>query len=120
MQVQDSIVEATSVDLRNYFQSHVVHFPVDSFSLLRLLVANSSGAPSQARLRLTDLSKFEGILESLARKWEYGTLVLSRDERRKLFVIGAHVPDGPSRKRKRGEAELNPGMLLSIPPLSRF
>ncbi|EKM59733.1 uncharacterized protein PHACADRAFT_88183 [Phanerochaete carnosa HHB-10118-sp] len=72
--------------LRNLFASGQIHTPISSFDLLARVV--SSGPPSPGlfpgpdpppNFRLTDLSRFEHILDSLSQDWEEGKIVLSRD-----------------------------------------
>lgn len=121
----DALRESTSNSLRVFLASNNVHFPVDSFDLLRLLLAfnATSDAPS-LHLRLTDIGPFESYLEHWARHWEHGTLVVVRDDdpiygygKGGLSVVAAQLhPDGLySRKRKRGEEDIKSGETLSFP-----
>ncbi|KAG9041314.1 hypothetical protein FS842_002602 [Serendipita sp. 407] len=122
----DALQESTSLALRRFLLTQTVHFPIDAFHLLRLLIVNTPAAQSDhvlqdsryspfiwtPRLKLSDLSRFEEMLEGWAEKWEHGTIavVKSRDYRIEgspnnvLSVVGAMVTDsGAPRKRKRGE-----------------
>lgn len=128
----DPLQEATSLSLRNYLQSHVVDFPIESFNLLRLLIAervNTNQQPPDAsvpfnpsrlsplivtgpHLKLSDVGKFDSMLEKWADKWEHGTIVIAKGDVNinggQFVIIGAQVTDGGttpsgSRKRKRGE-----------------
>lgn len=121
----DPLRESTSNSLRVFLASNNIHFPVDSFDLLRLLLAfnATSDAPSP-HLRLTDIGPFESYLEHWARHWEYGTLVVVRDDdpiygygKGGLSVVAAQMhPDGHySRKRKRGEEDIKSGEIYSLP-----
>lgn len=75
----------------------------------------SSGPPTgllpspPPRFRLTDLSKFESILDSLSQNWDHGTIILARDDAG-LAVMDVHLGSPGSfnalaslttRKRKR-------------------
>ncbi|KAG8831079.1 hypothetical protein FRC17_003710 [Serendipita sp. 399] len=122
----DALQESTSLALRRFLLTKTVHFPIDSFHLLRLLIANTPATQNDhilqdsryspfiwtPRLKLTDLFKFEEMLEGWAEKWEHGTIAIikNRDYRNdgisssSLSVVGAIVPDSAApRKRKRGE-----------------
>ncbi|KAG8829528.1 hypothetical protein FRC17_006450 [Serendipita sp. 399] len=122
----DALQESTSLALRRFLLTRTVHFPIDSFHLLRLLIANTPATQNDhmlqdsryspfiwtPRLKLTDLFKFEEMLEGWAEKWEHGTIAIvkNRDYRNdgisssSLSVVGAIVPDSAApRKRKRGE-----------------
>ena len=122
----DALRESTSNSLRAFLASNNIHFPIDSFDLLRLLLAfiATSNATSP-HLRLTDIGHFESYLEHWARHWEFGTLVIVRDDdpiygygKGGLSVVAAQLhPEGHySRKRKRGEEDIKTG---KRPPLPR-
>jgi hypothetical protein len=119
----DPLQESTSLALKNYLSTHPVRFPITSFDLLRQLLANT---PSQTqvwlpRLKLSDLNKFETMLEHWSDKWEFGQVAAVRSPQSQfgsatvafgageLTVVGAQVLDGASRKRKRGEEDVKSG-----------
>jgi hypothetical protein len=122
----DALRESTSNSLRVFLASNNIHFPIDSFDLLRLLLAFiATSDASSPHLRLTDIGHFESYLEHWARHWDYGTLVVVRDNdpiygygKGGLSVVAAQLhPEGHySRKRKRGEEDIKTG---ERPPLSR-
>lgn len=128
----DALRESTSNSLRVFLASNNIHFPIDSFDLLRLLLAFiATSDASSPHLRLTDIGHFESYLEHWARHWEYGTLVVVRDDdpiygygKGGLSVVAAQLhPEGHySRKRKRGEEDIKTGekppLPLSIAPAS--
>ena len=73
--------------LNSLFSSGRVKAPVSSFDLLANVI--SLGPPKNGLLpgpdpppsfRLTDLSRFEHVLECLSQGWDHGKLVLSRDD----------------------------------------
>lgn len=134
----DALQESTSFALRDFLLTQNVHFPIDSFHLLRLLVANASTStnnsstngsqtPSDAkqtkpRLRLTDLARFESMLKTWADKWDHGVIAVVKSRnydsqagsslgaRSELSIIAAQVTDkAGSRKRKRGEDVVGSG-----------
>ncbi|KDQ12741.1 hypothetical protein BOTBODRAFT_34199 [Botryobasidium botryosum FD-172 SS1] len=102
---------ATSSRLRNLFALHHerVHLPVKADHLLRLILAHTD-APSDnasARLRLTDNEVFEAMLRDWATSWEYGTLIVSKDEKEgSLLVEEVHIfPEGDPKGKKRKHDE---------------
>ena len=121
----DALRESTSNSLRAFLASNNIHFPIDSFDLLRLLLAFiATSDATSPHLRLTDIGHFESYLEHWARHWEFGTLVVVRDDdpiygygKGGLSVVAAQLhPEGHySRKRKRGEEDIKTG---KRPPLS--
>jgi hypothetical protein len=121
----DVLRESTSNSLRIFLASNNIHFPIDSFDLLRLLLAfNTISDVSSPHLRLTDIGHFESYLEHWAQYWDYGTLVVVRDDdpiygygKGGLSVVAAQLhPDGhSSRKRKRGEEDIKAGERPSLP-----
>ena len=66
------------------FSSGKVSTPIGSMDLLTRVIANGPPPgllPSPPpRFRLTDLSKFDSILENLSQNWEYGTISVTRDD----------------------------------------
>ena len=72
--------------LNTLFSSGRIKAPVSSFDLLANVI--SLGPPKNGllpgpspppSLRLTDLSRFEHVLECLSQDWDHGKIVLSRD-----------------------------------------
>ena len=72
--------------LKALFASGRITTPISSFDLLARVI--SSGPPSPGlfpgpdpppKLRLTDLSRFEHVLDGLSQEWNEGKLVLSHD-----------------------------------------
>jgi len=121
----DALRESTSNSLRVFLASNNIHFPIDSFDLLRLLLAfNATSDAPFPHLRLTDIGHFESYLEHWARHWDQGTLVVVRDDdpiygygKGRLSVVAAQLyPDSHySRKRKRGEENIKAGEASSLP-----
>ena len=66
------------------FSSGKVSTPIGSMDLLTRVIAHGPPPgllPSPPpRFRLTDLSKFDSILENLSQNWEYGTISVTRDD----------------------------------------
>ncbi|CDO74009.1 hypothetical protein BN946_scf185043.g58 [Trametes cinnabarina] len=82
MSLDDKLKIVASTSLQNLFSSNAVTTPISSFDLLARIIASkppNSGAASH-RLRLTDLPRFERILEQLSEHWEHGKITLIRDE----------------------------------------
>ena len=107
-----------SAALLTLFCARKVSVPIASFDLLARVI--SSGPPPEGLLpgpnptpsfRLTDLARFERILEALAQSWDYGRIVVSRGEGEELTVLDVQLgqahrgaPDDGAlhgRKRKR-------------------
>ena len=99
--------------INDLFSSRKISTPISSMDLLTRVIANGPSLglqPSSApRFRLTDLSKFDSILENLSQDWEYGTISVTRDDVG-LTVMDVHLASlesvNPlaaltSRKRKR-------------------
>lgn len=114
----EPLQETISTALRSYIQSHHVHFPVESFDLLRQLIANTP-LDSQPRLKLSDIGKFDAMLESWSDKWEHGVIAVvkrlnpGQEVPGELTVVGAQVTDATTtRKRKRGEEDVKHGLFL--------
>lgn len=132
----DALQDSTSLALRNLLQNHVIHFPVDAFDLLRLLIAHTPSVtelransysdndakPWTPRLKLQDVAVFEGMLERWAERWDYGIIgvVKTGQESGGISVVGAQVTDpGGSRKRKRGEEDVKYGASCHLVALVR-
>ncbi|PVF93728.1 MT-A70-domain-containing protein [Serendipita vermifera] len=124
---RDVLQDSMSTLLRNVLQSNNIHFPIDAFSLLRLLISHASSndfsnagkgigesKQSPPHLKLSDIKHFEGMLEQWSEKWEHGKIAIMKNRNQSIgpgacevTVIGAQVTDGGlSRKRKRGEEVL--------------
>ncbi|KAL6306689.1 MT-A70-domain-containing protein [Sparassis latifolia] len=88
MSRDDKLKVVASSALSNLFSTHKVHTPISAFDLLTRIIA--SGPPLAGLLlgleippsfRLTDLSRFEAILEGFAEEWNFGLVEVSREER---------------------------------------
>ncbi|KAJ7591267.1 MT-A70-domain-containing protein [Mycena floridula] len=81
--------------------------PISSVDLFARVIAHKLASPP--RFRLTDLSRFESILENLAANWEHAKLSLARDGAELTVVDVVLIPSAStlgqsflnSRKRKR-------------------
>ncbi|KAF8211379.1 MT-A70-domain-containing protein [Mycena galopus ATCC 62051] len=110
----DGLKVVAASALYNLFSTGKASAPITSMQLLICVITtktppgllpNTSTAP---RFRLTDLSRFETILESFSPIWEHGTLSLSR-ENGELTVMDVTLGAAPTalgeslnpRKRKR-------------------
>ncbi|KAI9001259.1 MT-A70-domain-containing protein [Trametes punicea] len=87
MSADDTLKVVTSSALQHLFSTNAVTAPISSFDLLARVIASSPPASSllpgsdpAPKLRLTDLSRFERILENLSEHWDYGQIALSREE----------------------------------------
>jgi hypothetical protein len=102
-----------SSTINGLFSSGKTSAPISSMDLLSRVI--SSGPPSgllptpPPRFRLTDLPKFESILDSLSQNWDQGMITLARDDGG-LTVMDVHLGSPGSvntlagltaRKRKR-------------------
>ena len=118
MSVDDKLKLVASSAVQSLFSTNAVSAPISSFDLLTRVIASSPppapGSPPTRRLRLTDLSQFERILESLSENWEHGRIKVSREDADgELTVMDVQLGstrEGPSaqpqsspvrRKRKR-------------------
>ncbi|KZT12930.1 MT-A70-domain-containing protein [Laetiporus sulphureus 93-53] len=116
MSADDRLKLVASSALLNLFSSYKVTTPISSFDLLTRVIA--SGPPPAGLLpgpgppptfRLTDLSRFETVLESLSETWEHGNISVLREARDgELMVMEVNVGEaassaalGHGRKRKR-------------------
>ena len=81
---EEQLKLVASSTINGLFSSGKVSAPISSMDLLSRVI--SSGAPAgllptpPPRFRLTDLSKFESILDSLSLTWDHGTITLARDD----------------------------------------
>ncbi|KIY72891.1 MT-A70-domain-containing protein [Cylindrobasidium torrendii FP15055 ss-10] len=95
--------------LRHFLSSDKISTPVSSTDLLSLVVAFTPPAglvsgQTLPRLRLTDLARFEGILESLCTTWEDGTIRCTRENDELIVLELSLTPaaiSAANRKRKR-------------------
>ncbi|KAL1744401.1 MT-A70-domain-containing protein [Schizophyllum fasciatum] len=116
MPVDDELRVLVAAALQNLVNNKSINLPISSMDLLARVVTFRppaglfpTGAPS-VRLRLTDICKFERILDTLTRMWDQGTITLARDgEEDPLSIIDITLQAGGSgapatftaRKRKR-------------------
>jgi mRNA (2'-O-methyladenosine-N6-)-methyltransferase len=109
----DELKTVVSAALQKLLNFGKISSPISSMDLLTRVISSNPLLPnsnSTPRFRLTDLPRFESILESLSRTWETGTITLSR-EREGLIVTDIRLgncssgmfatTEGNSRKRKR-------------------
>ncbi|KIM83785.1 hypothetical protein PILCRDRAFT_818810 [Piloderma croceum F 1598] len=102
-----------SSTINGLFSSGKISAPISSMDLLSRVISSSplSGLlpTPPPRFRLTDLPKFESILDSLSQNWDQGTITLARDDGG-LSVMDVHLGSPGSantlagltaRKRKR-------------------
>lgn len=87
MTVDDKLKLLVSTAIQSLFSTNAVTTPIASFDLLARIVASGPsprglfpGAGPTPRLRLTDLSRFERILEVLSESWDGGKITLSKEE----------------------------------------
>lgn len=79
--------------LKSLLSSHKLNTPVASMDLLTSVMTTKMplgllpDGIRTPRFRLTDLSKFEKILEDLAQTWTEGKIVISRDDGSKKLMI---------------------------------
>lgn len=117
MSADEKLKIVASAALRTIFASGKASTPISSFDLLTRVI--SAGPPPAGllpgpypapRFRLTDLARFDRILESFAQEWDSGKAIVSRDpstgDMTVLDVQLGHVQKGqPSmphgKKRKR-------------------
>ncbi len=87
MSADDKLKIVASSALRSLFCSGKIDIPISSFDLLARVI--SSGPPAAGllpgsepapRFRLTDLSLFERILESISQAWDFGKITISHEE----------------------------------------
>lgn len=103
------LTSITSAALHALFSSGKVTVPVDAMELLTKVITSEphrrlSGGDRARSFRLTDLARFESILESLSRDWEHGLIYLQHDEDSgSVTVIDVQLGTTavPSRGRKR-------------------
>ncbi|KAI0040694.1 MT-A70-domain-containing protein [Auriscalpium vulgare] len=77
----DQLTVAVSRAIYSLFSSASVHSPISSLSLLSACISHGlPSGPSRTppSLRLTDLSRFETVLEDLARHWDHGLISVTR------------------------------------------
>jgi mRNA (2'-O-methyladenosine-N6-)-methyltransferase len=97
--------------LQSLISSGKISPPVSSSYLLNRVISSraqstsSSNHASLPRFKLTDLSRFESILEDLSRTWDAGSILLSRDRGTLNIVEVSFNPPGSEarnpKKRKR-------------------
>ncbi|KAK2466489.1 hypothetical protein APHAL10511_002131 [Amanita phalloides] len=65
--------------LKSLFGSGKIHAPISSMSLLTRVISFNSPAARNPRFKLTDLARFEDILDDISRTWDEGVISLMRD-----------------------------------------
>ncbi|KIJ70592.1 hypothetical protein HYDPIDRAFT_105327 [Hydnomerulius pinastri MD-312] len=95
--------------LRDAYSSGKILPPISSMDLLLWLISSKVTTTSSTPLRLTDQPRLEPVLETLANRWDYGTLSLSRDNG-SLTVMDIHLGNTHAeianpRKRKRASVD---------------
>lgn len=87
MSADDKLKLVASAAVQSLFSTNAVNAPISSFDLLTRIIASGPppsrllpGKGPAPRLRLTDLSRFERILEQLSESWDGGRITLSREE----------------------------------------
>ncbi|KAF9078675.1 MT-A70-domain-containing protein [Rhodocollybia butyracea] len=96
--VDEALKVSASISLLSLVNSGSVSTPISSKTLLtRVITSKPSSASQLPRFRLTDLPKFELILESLAYKWPADEAVLSLvREEGQLVVMDVVLANGLS------------------------
>ena len=106
----DPLLPEISSAIRSLFSTRVVTTPISSLNLLGRIIASSHKAPL---LRLHELHRFEGILESLSQPqgWEHGTVTLLKNSSgvvvmnvvlvKKLTLVPYDSSSGSSNPKKR-------------------
>ncbi|KAI0316974.1 MT-A70-domain-containing protein [Amylostereum chailletii] len=94
-----------SRSLYTLFSSSTVQVPVNSVDLLTNVISHGLSKHPQAppSLRLTDLSRFESILDSLSKHWDQGTLSIIRDDDG-LTVMDVQLGSGSAVESTTGRA----------------
>jgi mRNA (2'-O-methyladenosine-N6-)-methyltransferase len=111
----DELKLIVSATLKSLLTLGKISTPITSLQLLTRTISSKlppgllPGPSAPPRFKLTDLARFEAILEDLSWSWESGTIVLSRDGG-SLNIIDLHLSTPgnaaacdsvSSRKRKR-------------------
>jgi mRNA m6A methyltransferase catalytic subunit len=104
--IDDQLRQLASTVLYNLFSSGAVATPINSLTLLaRVITAKpKSLVPGSARFKLTDLNKFNAILDGFSQDWEHGTISVAKDSSETVVVdvrLGVLPPPPATRKRKR-------------------
>lgn len=98
MSTDEKLKIVASSALRTLFCSRKVSVPIAAFDLLARVIA--SGPPPAGLLpgpdpapafRLTDLARFEHILECLSREWDCGRIIVSRESDGGLTVLDVQL-----------------------------
>lgn len=80
----EQLKTVASATINALFSAGKISTPIESMDLLSKVISNGPPnglLPSPApRFRLTDLSKFETILEDLSQRWDHGTITISRED----------------------------------------
>ena len=101
----DEFAVAVGSAVRDALASGKLSSPISAMDVLLSLITSKAAAGCSSHLRLTDLHRLETVLESLSRRWENGSLSLSR-ENGVLMITDVHFGNALSdtvnpRKRKR-------------------
>ncbi|KAI0786316.1 hypothetical protein C8Q75DRAFT_267143, partial [Abortiporus biennis] len=105
MSTNDKLKVIASTTLNALFSSRKVDSPLSSFDLLAAVISYGplpgvlpdEGRP--LRFRLTDLGRFETILQSLSQHWDFGKLTLSREgPSGDLTVLDVRLGQGHSKQ----------------------
>jgi mRNA (2'-O-methyladenosine-N6-)-methyltransferase len=75
----DELRSLSITALKSLFGSRKTYAPISSMVLLTRVIAFNPTAAQKARLRLTDLARFEDILNDISRTWDEGIISLTRD-----------------------------------------
>ncbi|KAF8742418.1 hypothetical protein AX14_004637 [Amanita brunnescens Koide BX004] len=75
----DELRSLSITALKSLFGSRKIHAPISSMGLLARVITFNPTAAQKARLRLTDLARFEAILNDISRTWDEGIISLTRD-----------------------------------------
>ncbi len=75
----DELRSLSITALKSLFVSRKIHAPISSMALLTHIIAFNPTAARKARLRLTDLARFEDVLNDISRTWDEGVISLTRD-----------------------------------------
>ena len=98
----DELKIVVTTALKSLLSSHKLNTPIASIDLLTSVMTTKmpsgllpNGIPTP-RFRLTDLSRFEKILEDLVQTWTEGKMVISRDDGKKMMIweVGLQQQNG--------------------------
>lgn len=88
MSTDERLKIVASFALRSIFSRNKASLPISSFDLLARVISTGTppagllpGPEPTPRFRLTDLGKFERILDAFSQEWSEGKITISRDDR---------------------------------------